>query len=117
MQLLNLGRMAVGAALLVAPTASGRPWFGETARNPGTRVALRSLGVRDLVLGAGTYRAIASGQPARSWLQAGVAADAVDGLATVLAGRALPAPVRLGLAVIGGGAAVLGAREAATTPD
>jgi hypothetical protein len=46
-----LGRVALGAGLLLAPAAVARPWIGAAADRPGTQVVLRGFGARDVVLG------------------------------------------------------------------
>ena len=47
----------------------------------------RTMGIRDLAIGAGTMHTLAEGTPARSWILAGAASDLVDVVATVLAVR------------------------------
>ena len=45
------GRVAAGAAFLVAPALTGRGWIGEDAERPGVQAIFRALGIRDLILG------------------------------------------------------------------
>jgi hypothetical protein len=90
------GRIALGAALLVAPRLVAAPWVGvRTASRPGVRVLLRALGVRDLVLGLGLKTALDRDAPTRGWLEGALAADGVDAAATLLAGDELPATGRV----------------------
>jgi hypothetical protein len=84
------GRMAFGAAFLVAPGLAARGWVGADAMRPGTRVITRALGARDLALGLGVVIAIDRGAPVRGWLEASALSDGVDLLATLVGGRALP---------------------------
>ena len=77
------GRMAFGAAFLVAPGTAARGWIGVDATRPGTRVITRALGARDLALGLGIVIAIDRGAPVRGWLEASALSDAVDFLATL----------------------------------
>jgi hypothetical protein len=82
--LLQGGRAAIGAALLVAPVAAGEPWVGEEAETPGGQVLLRALGARDLVLGLAAVRAARRGDAGSvaGWCAALAACDIVDGVAT-----------------------------------
>ena len=82
------GRALVGVALLAAPAPIARSWVG--AHGTPASVLTRSLGVRDLVLGAGlALAAAARGGDPRLWLAGGVLADTVDGVATLAAGHDL----------------------------
>ena len=58
------GRVAIGAALVVAPRLLGRIWLGAPAATPAGAVALRALGVRDVVLGG----IAAAGAATGAWL-------------------------------------------------
>ena len=89
------GRMAVGVALLLAPGLIGRRWIGEQAGDPAVKVITRALGARDFALGLGAAIALDHGAPARGWLEAGALSDAVDLVATRLAGDSIP-PARAG---------------------
>src|SRR5918992_41210 len=84
------GRIAVGAAFLVAPSLAGRLWVGGEARRPGAKVLGRAFGARDLALGLGIVIGLDRGTPVRGWLEASALADATDFVATVLARRSLP---------------------------
>ncbi len=111
-RLLAIGRVALGLAMLVLPGRALRPWIGDTDRS--ARVLVRGLGIRDLVLGVGTLRALDAGDPSvREWVTAGGASDATDAVATLAAGRALSLRGRLlGVAVAGlAAAASFGARD------
>lgn len=89
LRLMAAGRIAVGAALTVAPGVSGRAWIGAAATDPPVKVMTRAMGIRDLALGLGTLRAIEDGQPLRPWAVLGAMSDAVDAAATLLALRRL----------------------------
>lgn len=111
---LAAGRVAIGLALAVAPRRLGRLWLGDAVEQAGTRVVLRSMAARDAVLGAGALLALRRGRPVRGWIEAGVAADAADLLATLVAGSRLPTTGRVGVpafAVAGVAAGVLLARR------
>ena len=88
------GRVAIGAALVLAPGLAGRMWIGEDAARRAVKVFTRALGVRDLAIGLGVLLALERGAPVRGWLEAGTLSDAVDVAATLLAGDAIPADAR-----------------------
>jgi hypothetical protein len=100
------GRVAIGAVALVAPRVVGRVWLGAAGATPAGGVAMRALGVRDLVLGAIALHTLDHPEVAPRWQRTCAAVDAVDCAATVVARGALP-PVgsALVMALAGGGAA------------
>ena len=105
----SLGRVGLGAALVVAPERTTATWIGSDAARPGTQVVATAMGVRDLALGAGAAAALWRGDGARPWVRAGAVADVVDLVATLRAREHLP---RLAVAAVGllaAGSAVLGA--------
>ena len=104
-------RIGFGAAMLLAPGLSVRVWLGREADTAVARTMSRAVGVRDIVLGFGTLRALDSGH-ARGWLEAGAAADAVDAVASALAAPRLRRPMLWAVAVSASAAAALGARTA-----
>jgi hypothetical protein len=77
--------VALGVGLVVAPGLAARTWFGED--DASTRLLLRSIGARDVALGAGLLRS----DDARPWLTAGIVADAVDAVASLRAAGDVPA--------------------------
>lgn len=83
------GRVAIGVALLLAPGLAARGWAGAEASRPVTRVFLRTLGIRDLVLGLGTLRALNRGEDVAPWARYGAAVDGVDAAATLVGYRHL----------------------------
>jgi hypothetical protein len=104
------GRIAAGVGLLAVPGLVGGAWIGRrTASDPGARVLLRALGVRDLVLGLGLKTALDRDAPTRGWLEGGLAADCVDFSATVLAGDDLPLTGRALVGALAGSGVALGA--------
>ena len=77
-------RVAVGAALVAAPGTLLKGSIGE--RPPGSMLMLaRTVGIRDIVLGAGTISAQRSGETAdiRRWIAVGLASDALDAVVGV----------------------------------
>jgi hypothetical protein len=83
-------RAAVGAVLVVSPAAFLR-LSGREAPSGVSVLLLRTIGIRDLVLGAGTVSASRRGSPAgaRRWTSAGLASDSLDVLASLAAGRSI----------------------------
>jgi len=101
------GRIALGAALAVAPGLAARGWIGSASATPGARVLARGFGARDVAIGAGALMALNHGGPARDWMLAGALADFGDLAATLAAGRALPPLGRFGVAALATSGAVL----------
>jgi hypothetical protein len=103
------GRMAVGAAFLLAPGLAGRLWVGGEAARPASKVLGRAFGVRDLALGLGVVIAIDRGAPVRGWLEGSAMSDAGDTLAGLLNLDALPPAIRPGVLALGAGSAAVAA--------
>jgi hypothetical protein len=102
--MLGVGRVAIGAALVVAPELASKRWLGDVASKKGTQVAVRALGVRDLLIGLLAVHTI--GTPAGPrMLRACALADAVDGIATFAARDELPTDGAWGTIALAGGSA------------
>jgi hypothetical protein len=103
-----LGRLGLGAALLLAPAkVVGAGWVGEQeAAKPTTTLLLRAVGARDMALAIGTLMALRQGGALKPWVIGGALADGTDCVATTIAGGAVPAQGRAGVAALGGGALV-----------
>jgi hypothetical protein len=100
-----LGRIAIGAALVVAPRLTARTWIGADARLPGATVLARGLGARDILLGGMVLHTIDHPEVAPRWLAATAACDAADFAAGAAVRDELPgARGLLGMAVAGGAA-------------
>jgi Domain of unknown function (DUF4267) len=84
---LGLGSAAFGVAPLVAPRAFARLFGLAGADDPTTAVAVRSVGVRDLVLGLGLWSAATHGGRYAPWLLARALSDTGDTLACAVALR------------------------------
>jgi hypothetical protein len=102
-----LGRVAVGAAYVLAPGPAARSWI--RADNAGVRVLAAALGARDAGIGLGVLRAVREGHGARSWVRAGVLADTVDLVATLRARRELSFVAVAGVVVLAAGSVAAGA--------
>jgi len=102
----GFARIGFGILMLARPEVLGSRWIGRQGALPGTRVIVRALGMRDLVLGLGA--ATASGREQQRWAAASLAADAADLSATLAGGSAVPLAGRLGTAVAAGAGVALG---------
>ena len=113
------GRIAVSAALLVAPSL-GRLWIGRDAERGGTKVFTRAFGARDLALGLGVAIALDRGAPVRGWLEAGALADAADLVASWIARDDIPRAVLPLVTAVAAGSGVASAwlaRELDAAPE
>lgn len=108
-RMLSVGRVVVGAALTIAPGVFGKAWVGEGATSASTKLAFRTMGIRDLALGAGTLHALSTGEPARPWVLLGALSDVVDVAATSLAIRQIPLGKALPSIAVASSAAAIGA--------
>lgn len=116
-RMLAWARIGVGSVLFLMPRMSASTWTGREEPEFPTKMMVRALGARDLIIGVGLAAALESGRSASSWLQAGAAADASDALGTLGSARDLGALRALGLFVIEAGAAVLGLSLAESLDD
>lgn len=114
------GRLAIGVTMWVAPRIAGRLFGLDPAHNPQLPYVGRLFAVRDVALGVGVLRS--EGRARRDWLALGLACDAADLAAAVLAYRAgeigpLTAALLVGtpISAIGAGAAALREGDAAPT--
>jgi hypothetical protein len=104
--LLARGRAVFGLVLLVAPGLAGRATLGKFAGEPAARATLRSLGIRDLLLGIGALTTLKERTMDAEWVGVGAVADAADAL-VLLGSPGLPFRSRLtglpvaGLAIVG----------------
>jgi hypothetical protein len=96
------GRMAIGAALVLAPRLAGPMWIGRGADSRAVHVLARGLGARDVALGLGTAVALDRGAPVRGWLEGAALADGVDLVSALLAGDSIPAGKRRAVVLIAG---------------
>jgi hypothetical protein len=109
----SLGRIAFGAGLIAAPGRVAGGWLPDDAQRPGTKIAVRGLGARDVALAVGVAMSAADDGAVRPWLAACIACDLSDIAATLGAGGALPPRARWGTVALAGAAAAIGAALAA----
>lgn len=107
------GRTLIGSYALADPARLSRTWLGAHADGVIGPLFGRTLGARDLAIGAAGIWALVSRpndrQLVAALVAAGAAADAADAAATCVAWKQLPSPwkqatlaVALGSAVTGG---------------
>jgi hypothetical protein len=89
-RVLNVGRIALGLSLLLAPRLSARAWIGADAARPGTAAVARAHGIRDAVLGVIALQTIDDPLYGPRCQRLAGLCDAVDLGATVAARRSLP---------------------------
>jgi hypothetical protein len=107
-RVLAVGRVALGAALLLAPRHAATRWVGEHIEHPAVRALVRSIGVRDVVLGMIALHTVEHPEVGPRWQATCATVDGVDLLATGAARGDLPAAGVAGTAALAGGAAVAG---------
>jgi len=98
------GRLAFGAASLLAPAATGRFVAGEGATLPDAKAFLQGMGGREIGVGLGLLGAASP----RPWLVAGVLSDLGDLVGIVGAWSSMPPEKRLPGAAFAGFAAASG---------
>ena len=116
---LALNRISFGAGLILLPGMYARTWIGrDGARDDRTKLLARALGARDLVLGTGGLLALRDGDTARAkqWFAAQGLTDGVDLIATLMAGRDVPAPARMFAATVAAASAGIAAAYVAQPP-
>lgn len=104
------GRVAAGVALFAAPSVAAA-WAGDDAKAPGGQMLTRTLGARDLALGAGALLSAGDAAQLRRWLLLSGVVDAADFAATLAGPRA---PARTAVLVTAAAAAVTCLAAAAT---
>jgi hypothetical protein len=89
---MGAARLAVGLALMAAPAAAMR--VSRREEPTGASVLLmRTIGIRDVVLGLGTIGAAQSGDAdVRRWLRIGLLSDSLDVVAGLVSARAIGTP-------------------------
>jgi hypothetical protein len=83
-------RTLVGAALIVAPGAPMR-LSGNMQPTGASVLLMRTIGIRDLVLGLGTVAAARSDDAAdiRRWTSAALASDSIDTVVSLVSARSI----------------------------
>jgi hypothetical protein len=105
---LAIGRAVFGAALLIVPHKVAKGWLGEYAERPAVHALVRSIGVRDMVLGMIALHTLDHPEVGPRWQATCAVVDTVDLLATGAARNDLPAAGVAGTAAVAGGAAAAG---------
>ncbi len=86
-RMLAVGRVLLGATMLVSPGRAGGRWLGPVTADRAAKAAIRGLAARDLAIGVGTMQALSAGTPVRGWAIAGGLGDLTDAAATLVAIR------------------------------
>jgi hypothetical protein len=102
-------RIAVGAAFVLFPGLAGRLWIGSDAARRPTKVLARAFGARDLAIGLGVVIALDRGAPVRGWIEAGALSDAIDTVASLLAGDSIHPAIRWPAIALGAASTAAGA--------
>lgn len=111
-------RVLVGAFAFLLPQFALRPWVGGVvADEKAGRLLGRSLGARDLALGAGVILSQRHDVPVRGWIEAGALSDTGDLVASGVAFSALPRYTRFGILAVTALAVVAGAVIAPCVDD
>jgi hypothetical protein len=108
-RLQSLGRLALGAGLMVAPGAVAGGWVGGIADKREGQALAVAVGARDAALALGALRALSAGHGAGAWLRGGMLADAADLVATLRARDAIPPLAVPAVATLAGGSVLLAA--------
>jgi hypothetical protein len=103
---LAVGRIAIGAGLVLAPRLAAGGWIGSDAARPGTTVLARALGARDALIGLMLLHTLDRPEVAQRWVKACAAIDGIDAAAMLAVRRDLPSlGGNLGLVVAAGSSA------------
>jgi hypothetical protein len=100
-------RVAYGVGLIVAPERLAKSWLGPV--DDATKVALRGIGGREVVLHGFAIAAAVGGKPLLPWLATSMAGDLNDIAATFAGRRGIPDGAAGKTAAVAGGSAVLSA--------
>jgi hypothetical protein len=100
-------RVAYGAALIAAPAKITRSWLGAGVEGDSTKVALRALGAREVLLHGFGIVAAVRGEPLLPWLVMSMSGDLSDIVATAAAGGGIPDDAPKKTAFVAGGSAAL----------
>jgi len=111
-RLLGLGRMVIGATMLLMPRQAVKRYMGEEEPSWTAAMAMRGLGARDIALGTGLMVALEEDGDVARWLEAGAVSDAGDFLATLSNFRELPSLRRFLWLLTAGSATYLGLKLA-----
>jgi uncharacterized protein DUF4267 len=106
---LGIGAIAFGIPAIVTPVWFARMFGIGSAEDPTVATAIRSVGIRDVMIGLGLVRALQRGEHVEEWLLARAASDAGDAVAVAVAVAAgARGPRFLGLGALAVAATALG---------
>lgn len=105
------GRIALGAAAIVAPGLTARMVGAAKGTDGGRDLVTRMFGAREIALGAGYLLSANSDRPL--WARLGLAVDALDTVSGLSSRRTLPLWKSAAATGLAGGVAALGAVKVA----
>ena len=105
---MGLGRVAIGASMVVSPEKAGATWVGALSKRPGAQTLTAAVGARDVALGLGALVTASDGDAARPWVLGAALGDFVDLVATVRAKEDLPDQAVIGVGILAGASALTG---------
>ena len=114
---ISIARCAAGAMMMMAPRRMARGWTGIDNDTVPTRMAMRSLGARDLAIGMGTLFALSHRGPVRGWVEAGMLADGADAINSLIALPNAPKARSLFWMIVSAATALTGYRISLTIDD
>ena len=113
--ILARARIVVGLILLLLPGIATRMLFGRGASSPALRALARMMGIRDVILGVGAVTSVKERTMDAEWVGCGALADAVDGVAMLIA-PGMPKRARL-MPLVSGAVAAIGMHAARAIAD
>jgi len=102
-RIIAVGRVGFGVALLARPEQTSGRWLGGSAATSGTQVAIRGLGVRDVILGLLTLHTLSHPQVGPRMVATCAIGDSVDLVATLAGRDELPSSGVAGTVALAGG--------------
>src|SRR5262245_13932575 len=103
-----LGRLALGAGLMLAPGVLAGGWVGGVADRREGQVLAIGLGARDVAIALGIRAGPRSRAGPAAWIRAGVFAATADLVGTLRARDALPPLAAPAVGALAAGSALLG---------
>ena len=107
-QLVGALRLGIGASLVLAPGLGSRIWVGPGADGRGARVIARSLGARDMLVGARLLQASRDKTDTAEWLKLGYGFDMASAVASAAAFKHLSPSRRIAMPLIAAAVGALG---------
>jgi hypothetical protein len=110
-QILGLARAGIGAGMFLFPSLAARVWLSAPAKGSVSRVTMKALGAREVVLGIGTLMALEGRGEPSAWVEAGALCDVADTY-LVATTKGIPLHRRIASIAISASAAYIGIKAA-----